>query len=81
MPKIEALLKAGSNVLLDAILSEAELAYYERNAGIELQLIGIETDFDVRATRLRARGTRSLSQDELRKRDEIEVSTLEPIEF
>jgi cytidylate kinase len=75
-PTVEQILSSSSNVLLDSILGEEELKYYQSRCDPDLELIFISASFDVRASRLAHRPGRSFAADDLRKRDDYENRVL-----
>lgn len=75
-PIIERTLGEGVNVLIDAVASLAELKFYQSRFTEVFELIAIESLFDTRVKRLSMRSARSLSSVEIRKRDDLERTTL-----
>jgi dephospho-CoA kinase len=65
-------LERGKIVLVDAVYSVEELNYYREHCDSHAQLISIEASFDVRANRVAVRADKTLTRDELLKRDELE---------
>jgi dephospho-CoA kinase len=63
-------------VLIDAVLSIEELFFYQRRFGSDFQLLAIHAEFWARADRLSSRQTRSMTRDELQRRDELEIVNL-----
>jgi dephospho-CoA kinase len=76
-PLIEGLLKAGMNVLIDAVLSIEELRFYLERFGIQFQVVRIRASFETRVSRLAERGTRAMNENQIRERDELEVVHLQ----
>jgi dephospho-CoA kinase len=75
-PAVEQILRSSSNVLLDSILGEEELKYYQSRFDRNLELIFISASFEVRVSRLAQRPERSFAADDLRKRDDYENQVL-----
>jgi dephospho-CoA kinase len=65
-------LERGDTVFVDAVYSVEELDYYREHCDHDAQLISIEASFDVRADRVAIRTDKTLTRDELLKRDELE---------
>lgn len=64
------------HVLLDAIYVREEADLYRQELGVRLVILGLEAAFELRAERLSGRSDRSLTREELRKRDAYECETL-----
>jgi dephospho-CoA kinase len=75
-PHVNEILKSNYNVLLDAVLTEEELAHYQLHCDRGLALIMISASFDIRAGRLSQRSERRLNATDLRTRDDIENNVL-----
>lgn len=76
-PTVKALLKKGANVLIDAIFEFEEYRYLETCCETSTPLLlAIEASFETRAHRLRLRAERPLTREELKIRDETEISQL-----
>jgi dephospho-CoA kinase len=74
-PQILQHLEAGSSILLDAILSVAEMGYYREQCKDRFMLLAILASFEVRANRLETRERTSTSA-QLQERDRNETESL-----
>jgi len=76
LPRIQAALDAGQNVLIDGLYSFAE---YEvlTGAGLPLVTIAVHADRAVRAQRLANRPSRPLTRAEMDARDDAEIRHLD----
>lgn len=76
LPKINAALERGENVLIDGLYSFAEYEVLTA-AGLPLLTIAVHADRTVRAERLAKRPTRPLSRAEMDARDDAEIRNLD----
>jgi dephospho-CoA kinase len=73
---IRSNLDRGNTIIVDAVYSVEELDYYRQHCDGNTQLIAIDASFDVRADRVAIRTDKTLTRDELLKRDELEKVNL-----
>lgn len=64
------------HLLLDAIYVREEADCYRQKLGMQIVILGLEADFELRAERLARRPNRSLTRQQLRDRDTYECETL-----
>lgn len=76
LPKINAALERGENVLIDGLYSFAEFEVLTA-AGLPLATIAVHADRAVRAERLSKRPTRPLTRAEMDARDDAEIRNLD----
>jgi dephospho-CoA kinase len=75
-PQIMQHLESGSSVLLDAILSAAELGHYREVCKNRFTLLAILASFEVRAKRLEIRENKKSTAEQLQARDRNESQSL-----
>jgi dephospho-CoA kinase len=76
-PAVKELLDEGVNVFVDAIFEAEEYQHLETCCGNSTSvLLAIEASFETRALRLRSRAERPLTREELKVRDETEMTRL-----
>jgi dephospho-CoA kinase len=76
-PTVKGLLNEGVNVFVDAIFETEEYQHLETSCGNSTPvLLAIEASFEIRALRLHSRAERPLTREELKVRDEIEMTRL-----
>ena len=77
LPRIEAALAAGRDVMIDGLYSYAEYRLLGERFGDALTLIAIHARKSLRAARLAARPVRPLTAAQMTERDRREVDNLE----
>jgi dephospho-CoA kinase len=75
--RIRAIVSAGRSAFVDAVYTAEEFDYLANLApGAKFILIGIEVSFTVRLERLQKRPARPLTENQMRARDALEMTTL-----
>jgi len=69
-------IKEGGNVIIDGIRSYEELELFRKEFGETFMLVAVETDPELRYSRLEKRKIRPLTREECMKRDERELDVL-----
>ena len=76
-PAIERCLDAGTNIFIDAIFDIEEYQFLtNRFTNCPLVLLGIQASFEIRSLRVATRAERPITREELKIRDETELSRL-----